>query len=286
MLPEAAEAAILILAFLSAPMAAGVITACEYGLWAVETPGMDWVLAATLASFALLAGATNSNGMGPPQTPYTLLGVTTTSSRNEITMAYLQYRQTAQRSVQLGVYAGDPQLAAYQEAHETLVDPLRRCVYHRDSEVPDWYGIPRLCWGERAIDSVQGAKRAVERWTGLDRSMSRLYGLVRKLKGLPGGPDSKDVTEIQQQLEGGEPPTRHDTVPRAGSAWPKLLAGAIALSLSAAALRSIMRCCDFDGLYFFLVLLLRPLCLPLILVDLLGIPLGRVFRMRRTYYRR
>ncbi|EAQ88762.1 predicted protein [Chaetomium globosum CBS 148.51] len=76
-------------------------------------------------------------------------------------------------------------LEAYRTAHRTLTDPLQRCLYHRDSGIPDWYSIPRLCWGEMLVDKLQAVKGAIR--ADAKALFKETCAAVRKLRGHFGG---------------------------------------------------------------------------------------------------
>ncbi|KAK3296468.1 uncharacterized protein B0H64DRAFT_461694 [Chaetomium fimeti] len=93
-------------------------------------------------------------------TPYDILGVKTTSSAGTITSVYNNLVRETKENVFISTLA-TPKLETYRVAHETLTNPLQRCVYHRDNKVPDWYGVPQLCWGELVVDKLHAAKTAI-----------------------------------------------------------------------------------------------------------------------------
>lgn len=68
--------------------------------------------------------------------PYDLLGATTTSSSRTITTAYNNLVHETKDSLLISALATS-KIEAYQAAHDTLTDPLQRCLYHRDNKVPD-----------------------------------------------------------------------------------------------------------------------------------------------------
>ncbi|SPQ26265.1 176c6778-aea7-4249-9c9f-3992945227ae [Thermothielavioides terrestris] len=202
MLLEAADAAYLLVSAVSQPLAEGIVegihTAVEYGIQTIlDMPDREWVLGMAIAMYISLVISENTNHADPRtldslQTPYTLLGVSTRSSRREINMVYQRARQTA---------ANASQLAAYEQAYEILTDRLQRCIYHRDTGIPDWYGVPMLCWVEKARARLKAAKRRVEEaW---DSPFDELYESVRKLAGgLPDPAANLNATTAQSGLAG------------------------------------------------------------------------------------
>jgi hypothetical protein len=177
MLLSAAEAAFTMLAALSPLMADYVLSACEYGLSAVSADG-EWPLALGGVLGWVLFYHFVITPIDPArqrqQTPYTLLGVTTDSSHREITEAYYRMIERARRTGHYDLARAQSELLAYRGAYETLTDPLLRCIYHRDAGTPDWYGVPKLCWGELAVDRLQSAKTATRHWTGPEDAFARM----------------------------------------------------------------------------------------------------------------
>ncbi|KAK3301768.1 uncharacterized protein B0T15DRAFT_544562 [Chaetomium strumarium] len=69
-------------------------------------------------------------------------------------------------------------LLGCREAYETLTDPLLRCVYHRDQGMPDWYGVPKLCWGEVVVEKLQSARTVMRYWTGPEDAFARMPTII------------------------------------------------------------------------------------------------------------
>ncbi|KAK4039388.1 hypothetical protein C8A01DRAFT_16605, partial [Parachaetomium inaequale] len=172
MLDTALEAVFLLTSVFQPQLADYLVVAGAHCVQAAPKPRIEWLLG-ILTSLAILTSITNP--MGPylqetSHTPYSLLGVTTTSSTTQITHAYNDLVHKTQTGIQLGTVADVSQLTAYRGAYETLTDPLQRCVYHRDNDVPDWYGVPKLCWGELAVDRLQAAKGVIRARMGSNLS--------------------------------------------------------------------------------------------------------------------
>ncbi|KAK4237606.1 hypothetical protein C8A03DRAFT_15862 [Achaetomium macrosporum] len=186
MLLAAAEAAFMMLATLSPLMAEFLLSACEFGLSIVSEPALDWSLAlggmlGSFVFFHFIVGPIDATKQRQ-QNPYTLLGVTTASSHSEITDAYYKMMDNTRRHGHLDLVEAGLDLFAYREAYETLTDRLQRCVYHRDVEIPDWYGVPKLCWGELAIDTLQCAKTATQAWTGPEDAFAKMPASIHTLR--------------------------------------------------------------------------------------------------------
>ena len=115
------------------------------------------------------SNTTTTTPLQPPTNPYTLLGVTVTSTDAEITSAYhAALLHSSSSSIPLLSFwqskAHKEHLLSLQDAHDTLTDQLRRCLYHRESKTPDWYGEPLGCGGEIAIYKLKIARAAVRAW--------------------------------------------------------------------------------------------------------------------------
>ncbi|KAK4154924.1 hypothetical protein C8A00DRAFT_32282 [Chaetomidium leptoderma] len=187
-LQSALEAAFLLVGAFSPLLAQCLLLVSAHRVRIASNP--EWIMGAACFSVAFLAFF-SVNFIDPSTlTPYTLLGVTPTSTSYEITNAYDQRVRTA---VSLGWFADHAQLT---DAYETLMDPLQRCVYHRANGIPDWYGIPTVCLGEFAIDKLQAAKSFVPGWTDSKKTFGKMHPAIRSLRAMLArqGP-SKRITE-------------------------------------------------------------------------------------------
>lgn len=108
------------------------------------------------------------------ETPYDVLGVRVSTPIDDITEAY---------NTKMGKFRLLPgRKQAIQKSYETLVDPHKRCIYHRDSNTPDWYGVPWSCWLERGIDKFKVAKvAAINRWGARDVCFAKMSTVVQSL---------------------------------------------------------------------------------------------------------
>jgi hypothetical protein len=87
-------------------------------------------------------------------TPYAQFGVDVYSSKAEIVQAV---SATLQEKPLFSTIIGGmspPQMEALRRYSEILTDPLQRCVYHKDTGRPDWYGVPRFCWSEAVLGKL------------------------------------------------------------------------------------------------------------------------------------
>lgn len=115
------------------------------------------------------SNTTTTTPLQTPTNPYTLLGVTVTSTDAEITSAYhAALLHSSSSSIPLPSFwqskAHKEHLLSLRDAHGTLTDQFRRCLYHRESMTPDWYGTPLGCGGEIAIYKLKIARAAVRTW--------------------------------------------------------------------------------------------------------------------------
>ncbi|KAK4108963.1 hypothetical protein N656DRAFT_771425 [Canariomyces notabilis] len=87
-------------------------------------------------------------------TPYAQFGVNIYSSKAEIVQAISAALQEKPLfSTSIGGMSPS-QMEALRRYSEILTDPLQRCVYHKDTGMPDWYGVPRSCWSEGVLDKL------------------------------------------------------------------------------------------------------------------------------------
>jgi hypothetical protein len=154
--------------------------------WALGVLGVAITFSLLIISFGNPLGSRPSPSPQPTQTPYSLLGVTTTSSTWHITKAYCKLTHKAETGgpLGLGLFAGK-QLAAYHKAYTTITNPFQRCVYHQENNIPDWYGVPppMMCWAEAAINELEDAKADIYFAFGpnyLDGAAEILYGAVEQ----------------------------------------------------------------------------------------------------------
>jgi hypothetical protein len=108
------------------------------------------------------------------QTPYELLGVSVTSTNDKIATAYKKKME--------GFSLGGSRKQAIQQSYETLIDPYKRCIYHKESKTPDWYGVPWVCWGELALDRLGAAKVVINMWEARDESFTKMCAATQNLK--------------------------------------------------------------------------------------------------------
>ncbi|KAJ4287051.1 hypothetical protein N0V88_007817 [Collariella sp. IMI 366227] len=126
---------------------------------------------------------TSKPNIYPNHTPYTLLGVTVTSSKSEITEAYERTVHVKQGTGRLGPLAEGNHVLSYEKAYETVMDPLKRCLWHCEIKVPDWYGMPTSCLGERAVNKLKAVKGGVkERGTTPVKQQQRKIHQPRRQK--------------------------------------------------------------------------------------------------------
>jgi hypothetical protein len=231
MLDTALEAVFLLISAFQPQVADYLVIAGAHCVQATPKPRIEWLLGilTTLAILASIASPISPYLETTPHTPYSLLGVTTTSSTAQITHAYHDLVHRTQTGIQLGTVADVSQLTAYRGAYEILTDPLQRCVYHRDNELPDWYGVPKLCWGELAVDRLQAAKGVVRARMGSNLSFeSKVWG------------SRETASAPAESVQGGGVWTWLWTVPtgtlQQGVSWvkstPKVLSAAIKASLA------------------------------------------------------
>ncbi|KAL2166162.1 hypothetical protein VTG60DRAFT_3168 [Thermothelomyces hinnuleus] len=180
------EAAFIILSALSPSLGNHLALAGKLRARIASSKGAKWALG--IIVFALLFIVMDPwmvlTGRTTAGTPYGLLGVTPVWFDDEITHAYhTVIARIALLGPQLGGIPGlvDP-LRAYHDAYLTLIDPLRRCVYHRDTGIPDWYGVPATCWGSLAVNRLRAAQRLVRARLGGDDPLPHATAALRLLK--------------------------------------------------------------------------------------------------------
>ncbi|KAK4246062.1 hypothetical protein C7999DRAFT_42454 [Corynascus novoguineensis] len=169
---SALEAVYMVLAACSPSFGEYLVSAGEHGARMVSKQGTRWLVATVLTSIASVV-PTIKPGPQPLETPYSVLGVTTSSSTSEITRAYEDLTSKTWR---------EKRRQAYHDAYQTLVDPLQRCIYHRNSGIPDWYGVPTLCGSEFAIDRLWAAKRFIRARLGDDDLSPKAAAALHLLK--------------------------------------------------------------------------------------------------------
>lgn len=161
-----------------------------------NTPKVQVVPAVKPGYFASLWTTGNNNQLGP--SPYDLLGVTINSSNRAIAKSYkTKYKSAWRRS----------RKQLIQKSYDTLTDQYLRCKYHRDTGTTDWYGVPKLCTAELAIDTLQTGKSAINSIpnTSLNRASTAITGLTvdakipaqEKTKKTKGAKDAKDTKKTQ-----------------------------------------------------------------------------------------
>ncbi|KAK4448976.1 hypothetical protein QBC34DRAFT_495022 [Podospora aff. communis PSN243] len=101
------------------------------------------------------------------KTPYEVLGVTIHTFYKEIGVAYDNIMALLDKadSKDLGGYA--------LHAYTIITDPLRRCQYHRDTQTPDFYGVPKECVGEKVADDLVKLRDSL---TGKDKGDQTIIG--------------------------------------------------------------------------------------------------------------
>ncbi|KAL2142547.1 hypothetical protein VTI28DRAFT_1050 [Corynascus sepedonium] len=169
---SALEAVYMVLAACSPSFGEYLVSAGEHGARMISKQGTRWLVATALTSIASVVPTINPEPQ-PLETPYSVLGVTTSSSTSGITRAYEDLISKTWRG---------KRRQAYHDAYQTLVDPLQRCIFHRDSGIPDWYGVPTLCGSEFAIDRLWAAKRFLRARLGDDDLFSKTAAAIRLLK--------------------------------------------------------------------------------------------------------
>ncbi|KAL2182120.1 uncharacterized protein P884DRAFT_274548 [Thermothelomyces heterothallicus CBS 202.75] len=186
MVLQSPEAAFIILSALSPSLGDHLALAGKLRARIGSSRGAKWALGVIV--FALLFVVMDPwmilTGRDTAGTPYSLLGVTPVWFDDEITHAYhAAIGRIALLGPQLGGIPGlvDP-LRAYHDAYLTLIDPLRRCVYHRDTGIPDWYGVPATCWGSLAVNRLRAAQRLVRARLGGDDPLPHATAALRLLK--------------------------------------------------------------------------------------------------------
>ncbi|KAH6612254.1 hypothetical protein B0J18DRAFT_441687 [Chaetomium sp. MPI-SDFR-AT-0129] len=162
---------------------------------------MHWTLGLGLALAIARASADLDevpSGVGDARgTLYTVLGVTTASSNDEIRQAYeaavagvmaeknqsffsrllwnpfsnpnprafVDTPESSTTTTSTTTTHGkretdtdtDPRTKMYKIAYETLTHPYTRCVYHRETNLPEWTGrVPQSCWKQRVVGWVVG----------------------------------------------------------------------------------------------------------------------------------
>jgi hypothetical protein len=154
--------------------------------WALGVLGVAIAFSILILSFGNPLGGRPSPTPKPTQTPYSLLGVTTTSSTMHIAKAYCKLTHEARTRGPFGsgLFAGK-QLEAYRKAYTTITVPFQRCVYHQENNIPDWYGVPSplMCEVEVAINELEAAKADIYFAFGpnyLDGAVERMYRTVEQ----------------------------------------------------------------------------------------------------------
>ncbi|KAK4167780.1 hypothetical protein QBC43DRAFT_362617 [Cladorrhinum sp. PSN259] len=126
----------------------------------------------------------------PTETPYSYYGVDAYSSTEEI--------NAAAHKVLGPLFPGDDphkqsswfsrsdstdELAKAYNYFEILTNPYFRCEYHRQTGLPDWYGVPDLaiCQGEKSINKIKNGKDGV--WAGSWKLPLPIPKLAKKLPG-------------------------------------------------------------------------------------------------------
>ncbi|KAK4186684.1 hypothetical protein QBC35DRAFT_553493 [Podospora australis] len=107
----------------------------------------------------------------PSLSHYDILGVNVWSSRQGIDVAA---NRTLTRLLVDQKHRHKPRervveewLAAV-EAYSTIIDPVKRCEYHRDTGLPDWFGVPMFaCLDEKILRGVCGFRGRVYDWAGI-----------------------------------------------------------------------------------------------------------------------
>ncbi|GAB1321024.1 hypothetical protein MFIFM68171_11234 [Madurella fahalii] len=112
-------------------------------------------------------------------TPYSVLGVTVTSSREEIFQAYTQALCGIRRSKVSSMLVNllFTRVSRIHNSYQVLTDPLQRCMYHRFTGMADWYGVPESCSLETFIEDIKREK-VLQVWDAFFNSSS-LWGHVR-----------------------------------------------------------------------------------------------------------
>ena len=100
-------------------------------------------------------------------TPYTILNVTVSSSKSDIKAAYDKKMKLLNPISKMSRWLQKEDdnkdlIQATESAYETITDDLLRCKYHRGTLIPDWYGVPKLCWGEMAINWLEKYKAGLQ----------------------------------------------------------------------------------------------------------------------------
>lgn len=90
-------------------------------------------------------------------TPYSVLGVTVTSSREEIFQAYVKglHETCRNRFHCVLVSVLFPRVNRIHYSYQILTDPLQRCLYHKFTGMADWYGVPQGCGLENFIKDMK-----------------------------------------------------------------------------------------------------------------------------------
>jgi curved DNA-binding protein CbpA len=213
-LDEVLETVLLVILATDPSIIDWLIFASTYAMRAASKPAVKRTFAALLI-FAFFLLATISIPTDPAlefnsTTPYGLLGVTTTSSSKTITTAYDNLVHETKDSVLISTLATS-KLEAYQAAHKTLTDPLQRCLYHRDNKVPDWYGVPKLCWGEMLVDKLQAAKGSIRVSADAKAPLKETRAAMRKLRGLPDGAQETESKPAEKSKSAKSTPQSNPT---------------------------------------------------------------------------
>jgi len=135
-------------------------------------------------------------------TPYTILNVTVSSSKSDIKAAYDKKMKLLNPISKMSRWFQKEDdnkdlIQATERAYETITDDLLRCKYHRGTLIPDWYGVPKLCWGEMAINWLEKYK------AGLQAQGAHSYG--QQTQNIIGAwsfaPTDKKIKEAKKEAE-------------------------------------------------------------------------------------